>query len=72
MAVQEGRIELELFCTLTDEEVRSRGLMLVWAIDDTNSSRTAAMKNSKNAWWGSRGSNANWRASFTSGPKSAW
>jgi hypothetical protein len=50
MAIQEGRIELELFCTLIDDEVRSRGLMLgetIWAIDDTNSARTAAMKEFK-------------------------
>lgn len=50
MAIQEGRMELQLFCTLTDEEVQSRGLMLgetVSLIDDTNSARTTAMKEYK-------------------------
>jgi len=50
MPTQEGRIELELPCTLTDEEVQSRGRMLgetIWAIDNTNAARTAAMKGFK-------------------------
>jgi hypothetical protein len=45
-----GRIERELMCGLTDEEVQSRGRMLgetVTAIDDTNSARTSAMKEFK-------------------------
>jgi hypothetical protein len=45
-----ARIELALYCTLTDEEVQSRGLMLgetISAIDDTNGARTAAMKEFK-------------------------
>jgi hypothetical protein len=50
MVNAEGRVELELFCMLTDEEVQNRGLMLgetVSAIDDTNTARTAAMKEFK-------------------------
>lgn len=50
MALQQGRTELELPCTLTDEEVQSRGRMLgetIWAIDDTQAARTAAMKEFK-------------------------
>jgi hypothetical protein len=42
--------ELELPCTLTDEEVQSRGRMpceTIWAIDETQAARTAAMKEFK-------------------------
>ena len=45
-----ARIELALFCMLTDEEVQSRGLMLgetISAIDDTNTARSVAMKEYK-------------------------
>lgn len=48
--IQEGRIELELPCSLTDEEIQSRGRMLgetIWTIDDTNAARTASMKEFK-------------------------
>ncbi|MDR3799709.1 MAG: hypothetical protein P4K93_16265, partial [Terracidiphilus sp.] len=48
--IQEGRIEIELPCALTDEEIQSRGRMLgetIWAIDDTNAARTASMKEFK-------------------------
>jgi hypothetical protein len=44
------RIELELPCMLTDEEVQSRGRMLgetVSIIDDTQTARTAKMKEFK-------------------------
>jgi hypothetical protein len=50
MAIKEGRIELELPCALTDEEVQSRSRMLgetVWEIDETNTARSAAMKEFK-------------------------
>jgi hypothetical protein len=50
MGIQGGRIELQLFCALTDEEVQSRGLMLgetVSAIDQTQAARTSAMKDFK-------------------------
>lgn len=50
MAIQQGRIELELPCALTDEEVQSRGRMLsetIWEIDDTEAARTSAMKKFK-------------------------
>jgi hypothetical protein len=46
----DGRLELQLFCTLTDAEVQQRGLMLgetVSAIDATNTARTEAMKKFK-------------------------
>lgn len=47
MATQGKRVELELYCALTEEELRSRALMLVeavTAIDDTEAARTAATK----------------------------
>jgi hypothetical protein len=50
MGNQEGRVELELPTMLTDDEVQSRGSMLVetiWAVDATNSERTSAMKTFK-------------------------
>ena len=45
--IQQGRTELELPCTLTDEEVQSRGRMLcetIWVIDEVQKARTEAMK----------------------------
>lgn len=48
--IQQGRTELELPCTLTDEEVQSRGRMpgeTVVTIDDVQDARTAAMKEFK-------------------------
>lgn len=44
------RVEMELPCALTDEEVQSRGRMLgetIWTIDETTAARTAAMKEFK-------------------------
>jgi hypothetical protein len=50
MTLQQKRIEMELPCALTDEEVQSRGRMLgetIWAIDETQAARTSAMKEFK-------------------------
>lgn len=50
MVLQQSRIELELPCALTDEEVQSCGRMLgetVSQIDDTQETRTATMKEFK-------------------------
>lgn len=50
MSSQGKRVELELFCALTDEELRSRGMALVetvTAIDETNSARTQTMREFK-------------------------
>jgi hypothetical protein len=50
MGIQTGHLERKLFCTLTDEEVQSRGSMLcetIWKIDETNSARSEAMKQYK-------------------------
>ena len=47
MATQGKRVELELYCALTEDEVRSRTMMLVetvQSIDETKSAQTEAAK----------------------------